>query len=124
MLGPRVCLVQDFVIVQLCYRATWLHQRAQAVEHLPVDGAVDPAWFDRHAEEALNITWLMVGWTQPVWMALMVATASSPPAAPKPCPIMDLVPFMAMCFQSLNTDLTAFTSAMSPTSVLVAWALM
>lgn len=66
----------------------------------------------------------MVGCTQPVRMAWMVATASRPPAAPRQCPIMDLVPFILMWLQSENTCFTAFTSATSPTSVLVACALM
>lgn len=43
---------------------------------------------------------------------------SKPPAAPSPCPIRDLVEFILMCEVSLNTPLTAFTSAMSPTRVL------
>ena len=45
----------------------------------------------------------MVGCTQPVVMAWMVATASRPPAAPRQCPIMDLVPFILMWLQSENT---------------------
>ena len=69
-------------------------------------------------------TWLMVGCSQPVVMALMVATASMPPAAPRQCPIMDLVAFIFRCRVSVNTFLTAFSSATSPTSVLVACALM
>lgn len=50
--------------------------------------------------------------------------ASMPPAAPKQWPIMDLVPFIFMWLVSEKTCLMAFTSAMSPTRVEVAWALM
>ena len=62
--------------------------------------------------------------THPVLIAWIVATASIPPAAPRQCPIMDLVPFIAMPLVSVNTLRTAFTSATSPTSVDVACALM
>ncbi len=53
-------------------------------------------------------------------MAFRVAMASMPPAAPKQCPIMDLVPFTLRCFVSGKADLTALISAMSPTRVDVA----
>lgn len=49
------------------------------------------------------LTWLMVGWTQPVWMAWIVAIASMPPAAPRQCPIMLLVAFILMCDRSEKT---------------------
>jgi hypothetical protein len=35
--------------------------------------------------------WLIVGCNQPVVMALMVAIASNPPAAPRLCPIKDCI---------------------------------
>lgn len=54
----------------------------------------------------------------------MVATASRPPAAPRQCPIRLLVPFTLTWLMSVNTFLMAFTSATSPTNVLVACALM
>lgn len=69
-------------------------------------------------------TWLRVGCTHPVSMAFRVAMASMPPAAPRQCPIMDLVPFTFKCFVSGKADLTALISAMSPTRVEVACALM
>ena len=50
-----------------------------------------------------TLTWLMVGCTQPVRMAWMVAIASMPPAAPRQCPIMLLVPFILIWDRSLNT---------------------
>lgn len=40
--------------------------------------------------------WLMVGWTSPRLMAIMVAMASTPAAAPRQCPIIDLVAFILM----------------------------
>ena len=52
----------------------------------------------QHISEAP--TWLRVGWTQPVSIAFRVAMASIPPAAPRQCPIMDLVPFTFKCFVS------------------------
>ena len=54
----------------------------------------------------------------------MVAMPSMPAAAPRQCPIMDLVPLILMLSGSGNTCLMALISAMSPTRVLVAWALM
>jgi hypothetical protein len=33
--------------------------------------------------------WLIVGCSQPVLIAFIVAMASNPPAAPRPCPIID-----------------------------------
>lgn len=59
--------------------------------------------FTGEAQQNESSTWLMVGCTQPVVMAWMVATASRPPAAPRQCPIMDLVPFILMWLQSENT---------------------
>ena len=81
-------------------------------------------WKRSNFSLASGPTWLRVGCNQPVSMALRQAMASMPPAAPKQWPIIDLVPFIFMWLVSEKTCLMAFTSAMSPTSVEVAWALM
>jgi hypothetical protein len=36
-----------------------------------------------------STSWLIVGCSQPVLIAFMDAMASNPPAAPRPCPIID-----------------------------------
>ena len=54
-------------------------------------------------EQGAARTWLMVGCTQPVRMAWMVAIASMPPAAPRQCPIMLLVAFILTCDRSEKT---------------------
>lgn len=40
-------------------------------------------------ERNCHTYWLIVGCNQPVVIALMDAIASNPPAAPRPCPIID-----------------------------------
>src|SRR3989338_9614438 len=68
---------------------------------------------------------LIVGWSIPVRIAWMVATASSPPAAPRQWPIIDLVLLILMFFMwGPNTFRRALISQTSPTKVAVAWALM
>eukprot|EP00955_Chlamydomonas_euryale_P111639 366082-Chlamydomonas_euryale.AAC.7 len=73
---------------------------------------------------SISLSWLSVGCTCPVWMALTAATASRPAAAPRQCPMSDLVPLIFMCLKSSGekTLRSALTSAMSPTSVLQAGA--
>ena len=52
-------------------------------------------------------------------------TASIPPAAPKECPIMDLMDEIFILYAcSPNTDLIASVSILSFSCVLVPWALM
>ena len=41
------------------------------------------------SKECLLTNWLMLGCSHPVVMALIVAMASRPPAAPRQCPIID-----------------------------------
>ena len=80
----------------------------------------------RPATSSMGDSWLMVGCTYPVLMAWMVAMASMPPAAPRQCPIMLLVALILVFFSwsAENTFLMALISALSPTRVEVACALM
>ena len=82
-----------------------------------------------HGVDALDlvdgVSWLMVGSTQPVLMAMMVATAPRQPPLPRWRPTMDFVPFILTPVRSpLKAFFTALISATSPTRVEVACALM
>ena len=68
---------------------------------------------------------MMVGGNRPCLTVSAVATASTPPAAPRRCPVMDLMALTARrraC--SPKTRLIAWVSAASPFLVEVACALM
>ena len=68
----------------------------------------------------------MVGGTMPSRRAITQATASTAPAAPSMCPVMDLVELtmQARAASSPRASLMALVSQASLRGVLVPWALM
>ena len=66
---------------------------------------------------------MMVGGATERCIASTVMPASRPPAAPRRCPVIDLVDDTASLYAwSPKTALIAFVSAMSPSGVDVPWA--
>ena len=70
------------------------------------------------ATSSIRLCWLSVGCSHPVLMAMTEAIASMPAAAPRQCPIIDLVAFILMWLVLVKALLMALTSATSPTNVL------
>jgi hypothetical protein len=61
--------------------------------------------------------WFMLGWTHPVVIALTVAMASKPPAAPRQCPIMDCKQKIVLgrqCIVSLNLEVKHIRNIKAP----------
>jgi hypothetical protein len=68
---------------------------------------------------------LIVGGMTPVCSAIAENTASTPPAAPSRCPVIDLVELTITLYAaSPSAALIAMVSARSPAGVEVPWALM
>src|SRR3989441_7422030 len=80
---------------------------------------------ESRSQAGSGVNWLMVGGTTPVWTTSAHTAASTAPAAPSMCPVIDLVdPKISLRACAPNTAFTAAVSAASPCGVDVPWALI